>query len=111
MIWLVAVALSMAAAFLGVQFQESASDAEANSKAIVKLEDQTEEGLFRQENTFEQEIARLDESNTTRRNDLAALEERIAVLETASGGKASDGQLASVSERVARLEAVEGAPK
>lgn len=72
--WVFAVIFSITAAFLGVQWQSAIDSAAQNNKEITKLED-----LHRAD------IARLDESNRNRRNQIADLEERIARLEERTG--------------------------
>lgn len=73
--YIIAAIFSITAAFLGIQWQSAIDQAEQNNKEIVKLED-----LHRAD------IARLDESNRNRRNQIADLEERIARLEERTGG-------------------------
>jgi len=108
-IWAVAAVISLLAAFVGVQFQQARDGLTQNAKDLVKLEDATEDDQVRLEKEFETEIARLDESNRSRRNDIATLEERIAVLETTVTEKASGRELGQVQERLARVEAqIEG---
>jgi len=60
---------------MGIQWQQAESDANSNRNEIHKLEEQ-----------HEADIARLDESNRNRRNQIADLEERIARLEERTGG-------------------------
>lgn len=68
--WLVAAILSLLAAFMTVQWQQAESEiAEVNNQ------------LFHLEVEHGDDIARLDESMKTRRNQIADLEERIAVVE------------------------------
>ena len=71
----VAAVVSIMFAFLGVSWQAAIDAAEQNNKDIVKLED-----------THDTDIARLDESNRNRRNQIADLEERIARVEERTGG-------------------------
>jgi len=73
--WLLASVLTLAFGLVGMQWQQAEDDATQNRERIVRLETQHDE-----------DIARLDESNRTRRNDVAELEARIAVLEERTGG-------------------------
>lgn len=66
----VAVVIIMAGSFLGIQMQQADS-------AIADLRNQLE----KLETGHDQDTARLDESMRNRRNQIADLEERIAVVE------------------------------
>ena len=74
-LWAVAAVVSIMFAFLGVSWQSAIDKAAENDKAIIKLDD-----------GHERDIERLDESNRTRRQDIADIEERIARLEERTGG-------------------------
>ena len=68
--WAIAVVLSILVGFMGVSWQTAIAVTEFNTKEIGKIEEQ-----------HRIDIARLDETNRVRRNDIAELEARIAVLE------------------------------
>jgi len=68
--WMVAAVLALIMAMMGIQWQQAESDAKSNATEIRQLEER-----------HAQDIARLDESNRNRRNQIADLEERIAILE------------------------------
>ncbi len=68
--WMVAAIFSLMVALMAVQWQQAESDARNNATEIQKMEQRHED-----------DIARLDESNRNRRNQIADLEERIAILE------------------------------
>lgn len=68
--WMVAAVLALIMAMMGIQWQQAESDAHQNATEIRQLEERHSD-----------DIARLDESNRNRRNQIADLEERIARLE------------------------------
>ena len=68
--WMVAAVLALIMAMMGIQWQQAESDAQQNRTEIRQLEERHQE-----------DIARLDESNRNRRNQIADFEERIARLE------------------------------
>jgi len=68
--WMVAAVLALIMAMMGIQWQQAESDAQQNATDIRQLEQ-----------GHDDDIARLDESNRNRRNQIADLEERIARLE------------------------------
>ena len=68
--WMVAAVLALIMAMMGIQWQQAESDAVQNATEIRQLEQRHED-----------DIARLDESNRNRRNQIAELESRIATLE------------------------------
>ena len=72
--WLIAAILTLLVGLMGMQWQQAEDDATQNRERIVRLETQHDD-----------DVARLDESNRTRRNDVAELEARIAVLEERTG--------------------------
>ena len=78
---LVGVLFSLMAAVLAVQWQSAIDTAAANTANIEKLEQDHKADINRIENKFDAEISRLDESNRNQRNQIADLEERIAVVE------------------------------
>jgi hypothetical protein len=68
--WMVAAVLALIMAMMGIQWQQAESDAQQNATDIRQVESRHQD-----------DIARLDESNRNRRNQIADLEERIARLE------------------------------
>jgi len=68
--WLIAALISLLAAFFAVQWQQAESQIGDLNREMVQLE-----------TVHDRDVARLDESNRNRRNDLADLEERVAILE------------------------------
>ena len=80
-LWAVAAVLSILAAFLGVQWQSAIDAADANNSKITSLITVHENDFDKLITDHEIDIARLDESNRNRRNQIADLEERIATLE------------------------------
>ena len=71
----VALAMLIAIAVLTTQWQSAIDGISVLNKEVDKL--------F---NTHKEDIARLDESNRNRRNQIADLEERIARVEERTGG-------------------------
>ena len=59
-------------------------------KELEAFEDTTGAALARMEDEYRAEIARLDESNRTRRGDIAAIEERVAAIEAIHRGSSVD---------------------
>ena len=80
-LWAVAAVLSILAAFLGVQWQSAIDAADANNAKITQLITVHESDFDKINADHEIDIARLDESNRNRRNQIAELEARIATLE------------------------------
>ena len=68
--WAIAAVISVTVGFLDIQWQQAEDQATQNAVEIEKLEER-----------HRTDIARLDESNRTRRNAIADLEERVARLE------------------------------
>jgi len=75
MVWGAGVILSLALGIMAVQWQSSIDATNVNERDLEQLQQ-----LHRDD------IARLDESNRNRRNQIADLEERIARLEERTGG-------------------------
>lgn len=72
--YLLAAVISLAVGFFAIQWQQAES-------SIQELESE----VFQLEQWHDEDIARLDEANRTRRNDIADIEERIARLEERTG--------------------------
>lgn len=77
-----ALAVVVAVAVLTTQWQTTLDATNQNEKDIANLVVSHESDLVKMRDEHEADIARLDESNRSRRNDIASLEERIAVVET-----------------------------
>jgi len=75
MVWGAGVILSLLIAMMAVQWQSSIDATNVNERDVEKLQQ-----LHRDD------VARLDESNRNRRNQIADLEERIARVEERTGG-------------------------
>ena len=73
--WALAALISVSFAFLGAQLQQADDAATQNQKEIEQLE-----SLHRGD------VARLDEANRSRREQIADLEERIARVEERTSG-------------------------
>jgi predicted nuclease with TOPRIM domain len=80
------VLTSLTATFLGIQWQQTEAAVENLERNVARIDSEAEAAIDKLETQFRQEISRLDESNRTRRNDIADLEERIARLEERTGG-------------------------
>jgi hypothetical protein len=80
------VVISLSLTFTGIQWQQTEAAVDSLTQKVAKLEDDFEKDFLRLEQVIDAEIARLDESNRNRRNDLADLEERVARVEERTGG-------------------------
>ena len=80
-LWAVASVIALLAGFLGIQWQSAIDAAAANDAKITQLIQLHEVDVEKLEVDHDADIARLDESNRNRRNQIAELEERIARLE------------------------------
>jgi cell division protein FtsB len=67
-----------------------ATQVTALEKELAALEDTAGTAVARIEDEYRAEVARLDESNRTRRGDIAAIEERVAAIEAIHGGALVD---------------------
>lgn len=76
-----ALAVVIAVAILTTQWQTTLDATNQNEKDIASLIVSHEADLVKMRDEHEADIARLDESNRNRRNQIADLEERIAILE------------------------------
>ena len=80
-LWAVAAVISMLAAFVGIQWQTAIDAAAQNESKLEQLTSIHEADIDKVEADHDTDIARLDESNRNRRNQIAELEERLATLE------------------------------
>ena len=80
-IYVLLIIVSLSATFFGIQWQQTEDEVANLAEKVAVIDEDTEKEIEQLEIQFRQEIARLDESNRTRRNDIADLEERIARLE------------------------------
>ena len=80
-IWLAGALLSLMVGLMAVQWQSSIDANAANEEKILKLDTIHTEDFRKITADHDVDIARLDESNRNRRNQIADLEERIARLE------------------------------
>ena len=80
-LWAIAAVFSILAAALGIQWQSAIDAAETNDAKITQLISIHETDMEKVNADHEVDIARLDESNRNRRNQIADLEERIAIVE------------------------------
>jgi len=80
-LWAVAAVISILAAFLGIQWQSALDAAARNDEKITQLISIHETDIDKLNDSHDIDIARLDESNRNRRNQIAELESRIARLE------------------------------
>jgi len=80
------IVVSLTATFLGIQWQQTEAEVDQLTRSVLRVEDEAEIEIEKLEVAHETDIARLDESNRTRRNDIADLEERIARLEERTEG-------------------------
>ena len=81
-----ALAVTVAVAVLTAQWQTTLDSTNQNRANINQLVIDHEADLTRLLQVHEADVARLDESNRNRRNQIADLEERIAILEERTGG-------------------------
>ena len=80
-IWVAGVIISVIIGLMAVQWQSSVDNAEQNEERILKLDAIHTEDFRKTASDHDVDVARLDESNRNRRNQIADLEERIAILE------------------------------
>lgn len=80
-LWLLAAVLSLIGTFMAIQWQQTEAEVSQLDKRVEQVEDEADRERVRLEAQHDNDIARLDESNRNRRNDLAELEERVARLE------------------------------
>ena len=85
-LWVTAALLSILAGFMGIQWQTAIDAAASNEARLTQLIVVHDDDIEKMEADHDEDIARLDESNRNRRNQIADLEERIARLEERTGG-------------------------
>ena len=85
-LWAIAAVFSLLAGFLGIQWQSAIDAAAVNNEKITQLINLHESDVDKLNDSHDIDIARLDESNRNRRNQIADLEERIARVEERTGG-------------------------
>ena len=73
--WSIAALITLMFTFMSIQWQQAIDESAQNAKEVTELEQRHRE-----------DVARLDESNRNRRNSIADLEERIAILEERTSG-------------------------
>ena len=75
------IIVSLTATFFGIQWQQTESEVNQLESELRAVTSGLTTDIEKLEEDLDAEIARLDESNRTRRNDIFELEERIARLE------------------------------
>ena len=81
-----ALAVVVAVAVLTAQWQTTLDSTNQNKTQLSQLGIDHESDLTKLLQNHESDVARLDESNRNRRNQIADLEERIAILEERTSG-------------------------